>query len=250
MNTLTQIILASSTVGAISLVAIFVMMRSRFDINKYLKNIIGIASGVLLASVFLELLPEVFEEPIISPDKFFFVMLMSILGFYLIERFVHWHHCHGAGCPSDTKMHLAVTNLIGDGVHNFIDGILIATAFLISPAVGIATTIAIIAHEIPQEISDAGVLLYAGLSKTRVVVYNFLFALTSIVGAILTFFFVSQFEAIIPIFVAIAAGNFIYLALADLVPELHQEHDKKSVIKHTLWLFTGVFVFYLIGIAF
>ncbi len=247
MNILSQIIIASSIVGAISLVGIVIIMQSKKQIDINLKNVIGIASGVLLASVFLELLPEVFENPAIDPGNFFAIMLMSILGFYLIERLIHWHHCHGANCPSDSKTHVAVTNLMGDGIHNFIDGILIATAFLVSPEIGIATTIAIIAHEIPQEISDAGILLHAGMSKAKVILYNFIFAMTSVVGALLAFFYTSRFESIMPMFIAIAAGNFIYLALADLVPELHREQEKKKIAQHTLWLFAGVAIFWLIS---
>jgi zinc and cadmium transporter len=245
-----QVIIASAIVSAISLVAIFIIIKGKSFSNQHIKSFIGIASGVLLASVFLELLPEVFEEFSFKTQNFFSVMLLSILGFYLIERFVHWHHCHGTSCPPENKMHVAVTNLIGDGVHNFIDGILIGVAFLVSPAVGIATTLAIIAHEIPQEISDAGVLLFAGLSKGKIIGFNFLFALTSIVGAILAFNFAANLQTSIPFFIAIASGNFIYLALADLIPELHHELNRKSIIKHTLWLLLGVAIFWLISLFF
>lgn len=149
--------------------------------------------------------------------------------------------------PPETRMHVAVTNLLGDGIHNFVDGILIGTSFLVSVEIGIATTLAIIAHEIPQEISDATILLYAGLSKVKVVVYNLLFALTSVVGAVLAFLYIGNFEHLVPIFVAIAAGNFIYLALADLIPELHHEHARLQIAKHTAWLFVGVIIFWIIS---
>ncbi len=247
---LLYVILASSLVGAISLVSIIVILQKESVLQKNLKSLIGIASGVLLASVFLELLPSVFEENgynVVDPHTFFLTMLLSIMGFYLVERFIHWHHCHGTNCPSESRAHLAVTNLLGDGVHNFIDGLLIGTAFLISPAIGIATTIAIIAHEIPQEITDAGILLYAGMSKVKVVLFNFLFALTSVIGAVIAYIYIERFEPLIPLFVAVATGNFIYLALADLIPELHHEQDAKKVAKHTLWLFIGVGVFWIIN---
>lgn len=239
-----HVILASGLVGAISLVSIVVILQKKESLDRHIKSMIGIASGVLLASVFLELLPEMFEEFTFEAHQFFLTMFLSILGFYLVERFIHWHHCHGVGCPTETRMHVAVTNLLGDGIHNFIDGILIGAAFLVSPAVGIATTLAIIAHEIPQEITDAGILLYAGMSKVKVVVFNFLFALTSVVGAIAAFFYVEKFTYLTPFFVAVAAGNFIYLALADLIPVLHHENDRASTVKHTLWLISGVILFW------
>lgn len=241
-----HVILASAIVGAISLVGLFLILRKKEFSKNSFKAMIGIASGVLLASVFLELLPEVFEQFEFEAHHFFLTMLLSILVFYLIERFVHWHHCHGTSCPPESKLHLAVTNLIGDGVHNFIDGILIGAAFLVSPVIGVATTIAIIAHEIPQEISDAAVLLYAGLSKVKVIAYNFIFALTSIVGAVLSFYLAQSINGVLPFIIAIAAGNFIYLALADLIPELHHEVQRKMIIQHTGWLLLGVAIFWTI----
>jgi zinc and cadmium transporter len=243
---LLYIILASLVVSAISLVAIITIIKGRQFTDLHLKKMIGFASGVLLAAVFLELLPEIFETTTLPAKNIFTYVLLSILGFFLLERLIHWHHCHGHNCPPDDRTHVAYINLIGDGFHNFIDGILIAAAFLVSPALGIATTIAIIAHEIPQEISDATILLYAGLSKAKVIGYNFLFALTALIGAVLTYFFAQSFQNLLPTIVAIAAGNFIYLALADLIPELHHETESRKVATHIFWLFFGVFVFWLI----
>jgi len=214
-------ILASIIVSSISLVAIIVIILNKKITTSVLKIFISIASGVLLASVFLELLPDVFNKYALNSHNFFFTVLLGILGFYLIERLIHWHHCQGVNCPPDEKTHIAVTNLLGDGIHNFVDGILIGASFIASPVVGIAVTLAIIAHEIPQEISDAGILLYAGLSKTKVVIFNFLTALTSIIGTIIAFKWAASVNDSVPYFVAVAAGNFIYLALADLIPELH-----------------------------
>jgi zinc and cadmium transporter len=245
-----QVILASAVVGAISLVGLFLILRKTTFSQNSFKVMIGIASGVLLASVFLELLPEVFEKYDFEGHGFFLTMLLSILAFYLVERFIHWHHCHGASCPPENKIHVAVTNLVGDGIHNFVDGILIGAAFLVSPSVGIATTFAIIAHEIPQEISDAGVLLYAGLSKPKVIIYNLLFGLTSIIGAVLSYHLAQNINGVLPYFVAVAAGNFIYLALADLIPELHHEIKRNMIIKHTSWLLFGVLIFWLISLFF
>lgn len=241
-----QIIIAALLVSAIAFVATIILLFRRAESLPNVKSLIGVASGVLLASVFLEILPEIFEEGGFEVHTFFTVMLLSIISFYLIERFVHWHHCHGASCPSETRLHVVVTNLLGDGIHNFVDGVLIGAAFLVSPAVGITTTIAIIVHEIPQELSDVGILIYAGLSKTKIIIYNFIFALTALLGAVLAYVFVGQFDRILPILIAIASGNFLYLALADLIPVLHHEQKRANIVRHTLWLLTGIAAFWII----
>lgn len=240
-----HIIVASIVVSSISLVSVYVLLLNRNVIQNHLKKLISAASGVLLASVFLELLPEGLESSKGDAHNFFFTVLASIIVFFLVERVVHWHHCHGVNCPEHNRAHVAVINLLGDGIHNFVDGVIMGAAFLVSPVIGLTTTAAIIAHEIPQEISDASVLLYAGLSKAKVICYNLLFSGTALLGALLAYFFIGQYEYVIPYFIAVASGNFIYLSLADLVPELHHDQTRKQILMHGGWLIAGVLVVWL-----
>jgi len=242
---LLEIIIASLVVSAVSLVSIFFILYEKKISTKTMNGLVAFASGILLAVVFLELLPEVFEKYTVEPHQIFLVILLSIISFYIIERLIHWHHCHGHKCSSETRVHVAYTNLIGDGIHNAIDGVLIGASFLVSPEIGVATTIAVLAHEIPQEISDASVLLYAGFSKFKIILSNFIFSLTALLGAVLAYFFANQVDNFLPILIAIASGNFIYLSLADLIPELHREHDTKTSFIHSLWLIIGVAVFWI-----
>ncbi len=220
---LIYIVAATVVVSLISLVSIVFILKGKNISDNTLRSIIALASGVLLGVVFIDIFPELFDEHIdkIYPDTVFYVTLASILFFYIVERLIHWHHCHGISCPPEDRTHIAYINLIGDGIHNLVDGVLIAASFLVSPLVGISTTIAVIVHEIPQEISDAGILLYAGLSKVKIIVFNLLFGLTSVVGGVVAYYFINISENLVPYLLAIAAGNFIYLSLADLIPELH-----------------------------
>jgi zinc and cadmium transporter len=239
-------IIATLIVSSISLIGIVVLSKNKWS-KKWIRRFIGIAIGTLLAAVFFHLLPEAveaFEEP----STAFNIVLASILAFFAIERVIHYHHC---SCEDKDKghkkTHLIVNNLIGDGLHNFVDGVIIASAFIVDVRLGIGTTIAVALHEIPQEVSDFSILVYAGLSKMKAIMYNLLFGLTSVLGVILVFVFSDKIENIVPVLIAIAAGNFIYLAMADLVPELHHEDNPKRVWMQLVWVGIGIGVMYIIG---
>ena len=161
-------------------------------------------------------------------------LLNKILLFF-IERILHWRHCHKENCPIHT---FAYTNLIGDGVHNFIDGLIIAAAYLINISLGITTTIAIILHEIPKEVGDFGVLVYAGFKKKKALFYNFLSALTAILGAILGYLISGGFN--ITILLPFAAGGFIYIAATDLIPELHKRVKVSESIFQLIFILIGL----------
>ena len=246
---LLQIILATILVSLISLIGVLVIFRNERK-QGFLKAVISIAAGALLTVAFLDLLPEAIEEGGYDPHTIFWAVLISILFFFLLERVFHWHHCrceeHGKSCADDKK-NLAVVNLIGDAIHNFVDGALIASAFMIDFHAGLVVTLAVILHEIPQEISDFGVLLYAGFSKGRAILYNLGIALIAIFGALLFYKFGQEFEHWIPLMAAFAAGNFIYLATADLIPELHHEENPKKILSHSIWLLFGVALMYFVG---
>jgi len=231
------------SVGAAIVVSLFsffgvvtLMLKDKL-LNKILLLLLGFSAGALMGAAFLHLIPEAAEELSINFISFYLLIGFSI--FFLTERVLYWHHCHKKGtCDVHTFRYM---NLIGDGVHNFIDGAILSAGFLISIPTGIATVIAIIAHEIPQEIGDFGVLVYGGFSKVKALCYNFLSGVTAIIGAILGFFLSQAFDNFLNFLVPFAAGGFIYIAAADLIPELHKEPKlEKSLV---------YFVFFLLGIV-
>ena len=238
-------ILATIIVSAISLAGILLLSKQA-NKKKYIKSFIGIATGTLLAVVFLDMLPhaiEHFEDPKIVTK----IILASIVAFFIIEKIIHYHHC---SCEDEQKhhqkTHLIINNLIGDGLHNFVDGTIIASAFIIDIRLGITTTIAVALHEIPQEVSDFSILVYAGLSRIKAAIYNLIFGLTSVLGVIFIFIFSSSIENLVPILLAIASGNFIYLAMSDLIPELHHETEKKRIWLQPVWIIIGILIIYTV----
>lgn len=246
---LIYIILATVLVSLISLLGIVVIFKQH-NKQSFLTAWISLAAGALLSVAFLDMLPEAMEADIFDAHLIFKIVLLSMVFFFLLERAFHWHHCR---CEEHGKPHgrnkksLAAINLIGDGIHNFVDGALIASAFLVSFHTGILVTVAVILHEIPQEVSDFGVLLYAGLSRAKAILYNLLTALIAVVGALVFYYFGKNIDNVIPLVLAFAAGNFIYLATADLIPEIHHEEDRKKIFLHSLYLILGVALMYLVG---
>lgn len=245
---LLSIVLATLLVSLVSLVGILVIFKR--DNTNFLKALISISAGALLSVAFLDMLPEAVEAGSWEIHSIFMTVLVSIVFFFLLERAFHWHHCHCQvhGKPETrNKKNLAIINLVGDGIHNFVDGALIASTFLLDFHAGVLVTIAVILHEIPQEISDFGVLLYAGLSKAKAIWYNLLTALIAVLGALVFYYFGTSVENIIPLVIAFAAGNFIYLSTADLIPELHHENDRKQIVYHSIWLVVGVVLMYIVA---
>ncbi|MDZ4221629.1 MAG: ZIP family metal transporter, partial [Patescibacteria group bacterium] len=177
-------IIATLFVSLISLVGILVFSKN-FKSTPWMRRLIGLAIGTLLGAVFFDLLPEAMEA-FEEPHRASLIILASIIAFFVIEKAVHYHHCM---CEDKEKghrkTHLIVNNLIGDGLHNFVDGTIIAGAFLVDPRLGIGTTVAVALHEIPQEVADFSILVYAGLSRAKAILYNVLFGLTSVLGAVL-----------------------------------------------------------------
>jgi zinc and cadmium transporter len=191
------------------------------NVEKILLYLVSFSVGALLGDAFIHLIPESFEE--LEPFLVGVYVLSGILFSFVIEKFIHWRHCH----IKTSKMHphrFVYMNLIGDSFHNFIDGLIIAGSYFVSIPVGIATTIAVVFHEIPQEIGDFGVMIYGGFSKIKALLFNFLTALTAVIGALIGIF-LSGLEPFLSFLIPFAAGNFIYIAGTDLIPELHKsEH--------------------------
>lgn len=230
------IILATVAVSLVALVGIFALWFSKQFLDKILIVLVGFSGGALLSGAFFHLLAESLETTE-TVTAFSFVFAGFIL-FFLIERLLHWHHCHEGVCKTHPVTYLI---LIGDGIHNFIDGLVIAASFLVGIEFGAITTLVIIGHEVPQEIGDFGVLVYGGFSRLKALAFNLLSQATAIIGGILGFFLALQAEFSV-LLLPFAAGGFIYIATSDLIPELHKESNmKKSIVS---------FVFFLLGIVF
>lgn len=236
LNAFTYGFLSVLVVSLISLVGIATLSLKLDRLRKLLLFMVSFAAGALLGDVFLHLLPELAEEGFSTSLSF---MILGGIGFsFVIEKFIHWRHCHIPASHEHTHP-VAIMNLIGDGVHNFIDGLVIGASYLVSVPAGMATTLAVLLHEIPQEIGDFGVLVHAGFSRTRALFMNFLLALTSVLGVVVVFF-ISSVEGILPFLIAFAAGNFIYIAGSDLIPELQKETALKSSFYQLVALALGV----------
>ncbi|HOJ16915.1 MAG TPA: ZIP family metal transporter, partial [Caldisericia bacterium] len=213
-------IVASIVVSLISLIGILFLLVNEKTLNNILFILIGFATGGLLGGAFFHLLPEALEKSS-NPTLTFLYVILGFIIFFILERYIHWRHCHKEGkCDVHVVSYLS---LMGDGIHNLIDGMIIATSFQVNISFGLITTLAIILHEIPQEIGDFGVLVYGGLSKLKALFYNFLSALTAIIGVFIGYFLTTSIENFSSVLLPIAAGGFIYIAASDLVPELHKE---------------------------
>jgi zinc and cadmium transporter len=223
-------ILSVLLVSAISLVGILFLWISDKKIKKVFIYLVSFAAGGLLGDVFIHLLPEAVETGFETQTAL--VILTGILFSFAVERFLQWRHCH-IPTSSEHPHSFAYMNLFGDGVHNLIDGVIIGVSFLASIPLGVATTIAVIFHEIPQEMGDYGVLVYGGFSKKKAVFFNFLTALTAVLGAIIALSLGAALEGFVPLLIPFAAGNFIYIAGSDLIPELRKDTPelKKSALQ-------------------
>ena len=230
-------------VSVISLIGIITLSIKVEKLRKLLIYMVIFAAGALLGDAFIHLLPEAVEDKGFEAAVSLYVLFG--IGFsFLIEKVVHWHHFHYP--LEEGHVHpFAIMNLVGDMVHNFIDGLIIAASYLVSIPVGIATTIAVILHEIPQEISDFGVLMLGGFTKAKALLYNFLTALTAVLGAVVALFIGTGSESLTIFLVPFAAGSFIYIAGSDLIPELHKgEFDWKRSLMQFAAIVLGVLVMY------
>ncbi len=208
--------------------------------------LISYAIGALLGAVFLEILPHAFEHSG-NVHRLTGTILFGILVFFVLEKLVLWRHCHHDHCeahdahpPAHDHGRSGLLILIGDTFHNFVDGILIAAAFLENTQLGIVTALAIIAHEIPQEVGDYLILLHSGYSKARALVFNLLSSLATLVGAMLAYFALSELQDWVPTMLALAAASMIYVAVADLIPGLHKRPELKATLQQVSLIGLGV----------
>lgn len=236
LETLLFVLAATVIDGFVALAGVFTLWLRDKLLRKILILLVAFSAGALLSGAFFHLIVESLEE--MSSMVVFTYLMIGFVTFFLMEKFLHWHHCHEGKCDVHPYTQLI---LIGDGIHNFIDGLVIAASFIVGIPFGLVTTLLIIAHEIPQELGDFGVLVYGGFKKGRALLFNFLSQLTCVAGGIVGFFFL-QTPEYVAFLLPFAAGGFIYIASSDLIPELHkQENLKKSMIS---------FTFFTIGIVF
>ncbi len=236
-------------VSLMSLLGIFTIYFKEEAVEKSLSVLISLAAGTLLGAAFLDLIPESLE--LMEVKNAMILVLLGFLLFFILEKFILWHHCHDKKCKHrERRTALPYLNIIGDGIHNIVDGMVIAVAYLTDPSLGIVTTIAIMMHEIPQEIGDFGILLYGGLNRWTALALNFLTALTAIIGAIVILVLNVSFQSITALLLPLAAGHFIYIAAADLIPELQRTTSKKESAMQLTLLILGILLVMFVGEAF
>lgn len=230
-------------VSIVSFVGILTLAIKDKKLNKILICFVSFSAGALFGTAFLHLIPEALVELGLVTQVFLYVLLGIIFSF-IVEKIIQWRHCHAHSNKKVECHPFAYMNLFGDAVHNFLDGMIIATSYLVNIPLGLATTLAVIFHEIPQEIGDFGVLLQGGFTKTKALLFNFISALTAVVGAVIALLLSNYILDITNFLVPFAAGTFVYIAGADLIPELHKELTfNRSVVQLILFIL-GILVMY------
>jgi zinc and cadmium transporter len=223
------------SVGSILAAGSFLLFPKK--IQKFLvPNLVAYATGTLLTAALLGLIPHALEH--LEPFKVLLSVLIGIIMFFVLEKLVIFRHCHKENC----NVHMATGPMIiiGDAFHNFIDGVIITASFLISIPVGIATSISVIAHEIPQEVGDFGILLHSGYSKKKALFYNLFSSLSTLVGAILAYISLATVKSFTPYIMGISAASFLYIALVDLAPGLHTKLKVKQSVQQFVFMLLGV----------
>ncbi|MCK9201813.1 MAG: ZIP family metal transporter [Gallionella sp.] len=251
MSVLLWIIAASIFGGALSVLgaALFALNASM----KWINALVSYAIGALLGAVFLNILPEAVE---LSGDmaKVSGTVLIGILVFFTLEKVLLWRHCHHTHCeahePDAVHVHgrSGTMIMVGDSFHNFVDGIIIAAAFLTDVNLGIVTALAIIAHEIPQEVGDFLILLHSGYSKVQALRVNLLSSLATLVGGVLAYFALQSVQEIVPALLSLAAASMLYVAVADLIPGLHKRTQLHDTLQQVLLIGAGVATIYTMGL--
>lgn len=257
MSVLSWIILFSLLGGVLSVImaSVFLLLSENVR-TRLVPHLVSFAIGSLLGAAFLGLLPHALAGK--GVDDFhvlFLTVLLGLLGFFLLEKMVLWRHCHSEHCEAHGHDHdhaqeennkaTGMMVLLGDAMHNFVDGVLITAAFLTDIHLGIVTALAIAAHEIPQEVGDFVVLLHSGFSRAKALFYNVLSSMTTVVGALLAYVWLDGMEETLPYVLAVAASSFIYIAVADLIPGLHKRAEASATIQQLVLIASGVVVIYL-----
>ena len=245
--TLLYIVMATLAGGLLSVLIAAALTVS--VLSRVVQHLVSLSTGVLLGTALLDLLPEAFESRSASPQALFATLLGGLMFFFLLEKaelYRHGHHHEGDehhhhhGFDEQQAGRGGWSVLIGDSIHNFCDGIIIAAAFLVDVRLGVVTSLAIIAHEIPQEVGDYVVLLNAGFSRGKALFYNALSGLAAVVGGVLGYYVVGPWEALFPYLLVVAASSFIYVAVADLIPQLQHRLTLRATLAQLAWLGAGL----------
>ena len=240
MMELIYILTSTIIITLIAFIGIFTLYINDKILNKILIILVSLSAGALMGGAFLHLIPESIEKA--KGADIFIIILIGFIIFFIIEKFLHWRHCHNGKCEIHTFHYM---NLIGDSIHNFIDGLIISASFIVSIPLGFTTTIAIIAHEIPQEIGDFGVLIFGGFEKKKAIILNFLVATTVILGGITGYLISNMIEKSVYILLSFAAGGFIYIAATDLIPEIKKEINIRKSISTMLIFIVGILIMWI-----
>lgn len=235
------ITVSSLVLSLVSLLGGLGLVHNLTKKRHFLPFFVSFGAGVMLSTAFLDLFPEALELG--DAESIFLPAFLGIIFFFFLERFVLWFHHHDDH-PSLKPSTILIT--VGDGVHNFIDGVVIAAAFITNPVLGFITTLAIAAHEIPHELADFSVLLHGGMSKGKALLYNFLSALTALLGSVLGYFYLETIEGSLPFFLSFTAGMFIYIACSDLIPDMHQEFKQNKNWLQAVPFVAGLILIYLV----
>lgn len=241
MSNLIFIIIACLAISLCVWVAVIFLYLKKQTLHRITLFLVSLSAGALMGGAFLHLLPEASAE--VEINKLYLIVLVAFIFFFLMEKLLFWRHCHKENCSIHTFGYM---NLVGDSLHNFIDGLIIASTFLIDIKLGMVTTLAIALHEIPQEIGDFGVLIHAGFEKKKALIVNYLVALTVVLGGIIGYFISFNLHEIIPYLLPFAAGGFIYIAASDLMPELRKETNLKRSISSFAVFILGIVLMFLV----
>jgi zinc and cadmium transporter len=224
--------------------------------QRSMPHMISFATGALLGAAFMSLLPHALDYPgVAGAHVIMFTVLLGILGFFLLEKMVLWRHCHTEECEvhgaeavpthEHRKESTGALIVIGDGIHNLVDGVLITAAFLTDIHVGIVTSLAVAAHEIPQEVGDFSILIHSGYSRGKALLLNILSSLATLVGALLAYYSMTSAMDAVPYVLAVAAASFIYIAVADLIPSLHHRTEVRVTLQQIVMISCGLLVMYI-----
>jgi len=251
-------ILATIIVSLLSFIGVFTLSLREKTLDRLLFVLVSFAAGAILGAAYLDLLPEALDETLATgADTSTMVLYITIgfLVFFFLERFIYWYHGHIHGHEPASEVDPRVTvrefiylNLMGDAIHNFIDGTVIAAGFFLDISLGVAITVSTTFHEIPQEIGDFGVLVYGGLARSKALLFNFFAAVAAVAGALLSNFFLANTQNFVGFLIAFAAGGFTYIAASELIPEIQKEKEFwKSLSQSILFIF-GIALIWALGI--
>ncbi len=243
MHTIYWILISTVIISLLSLMGMITLILNEKHLKTILLFLVSLSAGTLVGGAFVHLIPEsllFFKSEII-----FAYVLAGFVAFFIVEHVLKWRHCHKKECKIHTFAHM---NLFGESIHNLIDGIVIAAAFITSIPIGISTSLAVAVHELPQELGDFGVLVHGGYKKNKALLYNFLVALTVLIGGIFGYLAYTFANLSLSILLPIAAGGFIYIGASDLIPELRKEENIKKATLHLMVFIIGILLMYLLKI--